>query len=166
MPKLTDSTDDIGADRPGCAFSPQCVIPLQGFDPSVLTPVRAENLGTEGTFSPVSQSRRQETQALTWRVAIQGLLCLEWGCSASYAELMPWGLTRYHHTRQSNFVTFCCYHRRPLFTTDASRRVFEDALERVRRSFCLRVSGYVVMPEDIHLNVRNHGQFVPLFADP
>ena len=120
----------------------------------------------EGTFSPVSQSRRQETQALTWRVAIQGLLCLEWGCSASYAELMPWGLTRYHHTGQSHFVTFSCYHRRPLFTTDASRRVFEDALERVRRSFCLRVSGYVVMPEDIHLNVRNHGQFVPLFADP
>ena len=64
---------------------------------------------------------------------------------------MPWGLTRYQHTGQSHFVTFCCYHRRPLFTTDASRRVFENALERVRRSFRLRVYGYVVMPEHIHL---------------
>lgn len=26
---------------------------------------------------------------------------------------MPWGLKRYHHTGQSHFVTFCCYHRRP-----------------------------------------------------
>ena len=66
---------------------------------------------------------------------------------------MPWGLTRYHHTGQSHFVTFCCYHRHSLFTSDASRRVFESALERVRRSFRLRVYGYVVMPEHIHLLV-------------
>lgn len=64
---------------------------------------------------------------------------------------MPWGLRRYHHTGQSHFVTFCCYHRRSLFTTDASRRVFENALERVRRNFRLRVYAYVVMPEHIHL---------------
>jgi len=64
---------------------------------------------------------------------------------------MPWGLKRYHHTGQSHFVTFCCYHRHPLFTTDESRRIFENALERVRRSFRLRVYGYVVMPEHIHL---------------
>jgi len=25
---------------------------------------------------------------------------------------MPWGLTRFHHSGQSHFVTFCCYHRR------------------------------------------------------
>src|SRR5258708_33163783 len=50
---------------------------------------------------------------------------------------MPWGLTRFQQTGQSHFVTFCCYHRRRLFTTDASRRVFESALERVRRSFRL-----------------------------
>lgn len=66
---------------------------------------------------------------------------------------MPWGLKRYHHTGQSHFVTFCCYHRRPQFTTDDSRRLFENALERVRRSFRLRVYGYVVMPEHIHLLV-------------
>src|SRR5439155_11165441 len=64
---------------------------------------------------------------------------------------MPWGLTRFHHSGQSHFVTFCCYHRRRSFTTDASRRIFESALERVRRSFRLSVYGYVVMPEHIHL---------------
>ena len=64
---------------------------------------------------------------------------------------MPWGLTRFHHSGQSHFVTFCCYHRSPLFTTDASRRIFESALERVRRSFRLQVYGYVVMPEHVHL---------------
>src|ERR1700720_1174005 len=66
---------------------------------------------------------------------------------------MPWGLTRFHHSGQSHFVTFCCYHRRQLFTTDASRRIFESALERVRRSFRLHVYGYVVMPEHVHLLV-------------
>src|SRR3984893_12301919 len=64
---------------------------------------------------------------------------------------MPWGLTRFHQSGQSHFVTFCCYHRRRLVTTDESRRIFESALERVRRSFGLYVYGYVVMPEHVHL---------------
>ncbi len=64
---------------------------------------------------------------------------------------MPWGLTRFHQSGQSHFVTFCCYHRRRLLTTDESRRIFESALERVRRSFGLHVYGYVVMPEHVHL---------------
>jgi len=38
-----------------------------------------------------------------------------------------------------------------LLTTDESRRIFESALERVRRSFRLQVYGYVVMPEHVHL---------------
>ena len=64
---------------------------------------------------------------------------------------MPWGLTRFHQSGQSHSVTFCCYHRRRLLTTDASRRIFESALERVRRSFKLRVYGYAIMPEHVHL---------------
>ena len=64
---------------------------------------------------------------------------------------MPWGLTRFHQSGQSHFVTFCCYHRRRLLTTDESRRIFESAVERVRRSYRLYVYGYVVMPEHIHL---------------
>jgi putative transposase len=64
---------------------------------------------------------------------------------------MPWALTRFHHSGQSHFVTFCCYHRHRLFTTDASGRIFESALERVRHRFRLQVYGYVVMPEHVHL---------------
>src|SRR5580704_105508 len=75
---------------------------------------------------------------------------------------MPWGLVRYHHTGQSHFITFCCYHRRALFISDPSRRVFESALERVRRSFRLRVYGYVVMPEHIHLLVSEPERTAPL----
>ena len=64
---------------------------------------------------------------------------------------MPWGLTRFHHTGQSHFVTFCCYHPRRLPTTDESRQIFESALDRARRSLKLQVYGYVVMPEHVHL---------------
>src|ERR1700733_2391342 len=64
---------------------------------------------------------------------------------------MPGGLERFHHSGQSHFVTYCCYHRRQLFTTNASRRVFESALERVRCSYRLNVYGYVVMLEHVHL---------------
>jgi putative transposase len=64
---------------------------------------------------------------------------------------MAWGLTRFHLSGQSRFVTFCCYHRHRLFTTDASRRIFESALERVQGRFSLQVYGYVVMPEHVHL---------------
>ena len=64
---------------------------------------------------------------------------------------MPWGLTRFQESGQSHFVTFCCYHRRQLFISDASRRIFGSALERVRRSFRLQVYGYIVMPERVHL---------------
>src|SRR5438270_8968529 len=64
---------------------------------------------------------------------------------------MPWALTRFHQSGQTHFVTFCCYHRRRLLTTNASRRIFESALERVRRSYRLHVYGYVVMPEHVHI---------------
>jgi putative transposase len=39
------------------------------------------------------------------------------------------------------------------FAAAASRRIFEAALECVRGSFRLRVYGYVVMPEHVHLLV-------------
>jgi len=66
---------------------------------------------------------------------------------------MPWGLTRFQQSGQSHFVTFCCYHRRRLLISDENRRIFESALERVRRSYRLYVYGYVVMPEHVHLLV-------------
>jgi len=64
---------------------------------------------------------------------------------------MPWGLQRFQQSRQSHFVTFCCYDRCPSFAANASKRIFENALERVRRRFGLCIYGYVVMPEHVHL---------------
>src|SRR6202050_2641967 len=70
---------------------------------------------------------------------------------------MPWGLTRFQRSGQSHFVTFCCYHRLLLLTTDESRRIFESGLERVRCSFRLSVYGYVVMPEHLR-SLRSRGR--------
>ncbi|MGA8308948.1 MAG: transposase, partial [Terriglobales bacterium] len=66
---------------------------------------------------------------------------------------MPWGLKRFHESRQLHFLTFSCYHRLPNFGSLASRTVFESALERIRQKFGLCVYGYVVMPDHVHLLV-------------
>src|SRR5215831_3376013 len=84
-----------------------------------------------------------------------GPLKPEFGLSGAVARpnlfVMPWGLKRFQKTRQSHFVTFCCYHRQPLFTVPETYRVFRKALERIRRNYRLRVYGYVVMPDHVHL---------------
>jgi putative transposase len=66
---------------------------------------------------------------------------------------MPSRLKRFQNSGQIHFVTFCGYHRRRLFAKEANRRLFEQALERVRRTWRLRIFGYVVMPEHVHLLV-------------
>jgi putative transposase len=65
--------------------------------------------------------------------------------------IMPWGLKRYQQTRQLHFVTFSCYHRKPLLADPQARDIFLETLETVRRWYGCRVSGYVVMPEHVHL---------------
>lgn len=64
---------------------------------------------------------------------------------------MPWSLKRYQQTRELHFITFSCYHRRPLLAQTEARRVFELSLERVRQWYGFYVTGYVVMPEHVHL---------------
>ena len=66
---------------------------------------------------------------------------------------MPWGLKRFHETRQLHFVTSSCYKRRQNFRSNESRDTFVAALERVRQRYDLSVYGYVVMPEHVHLLV-------------
>ena len=66
---------------------------------------------------------------------------------------MPWGLKRFQQSRDSHFLTFSCYKRRPNFGTVKSRVIFESALERVRQEYKVSVYGYVVMPEHVHLLV-------------
>jgi putative transposase len=72
---------------------------------------------------------------------------------------MPWGLKRYHESGQTHFVTWTCYHRRPLLDSAVVRRSFEIALERVRRNHQFCVYGYVVMPEHVHLLVSEPERF-------
>jgi putative transposase len=64
---------------------------------------------------------------------------------------MPRGLRRFQQSGQSHFVTFSCYRRQPNFTNAADYDLFPVVLEQMRRRFALRVYGYVVMPEHVHL---------------
>jgi len=66
---------------------------------------------------------------------------------------MTVGLKRYQKMGHLHFVTFCCYRRQPHLESAIARDLFEDALERIRCRYEFAVSGYVVMPEDIHLLV-------------
>jgi putative transposase len=64
---------------------------------------------------------------------------------------MPDGLKRLHYSGQSHFLTFSCYHRRPFLAQMQMQDAFLLALEHVRRRLEMRVYGYVVMPEHVHL---------------
>jgi len=66
---------------------------------------------------------------------------------------MPWGLKRFQESRQLHFVTFSCYRRRPLLRSPSRRELVERALEDTRRSYRLFVTGYVILPEHVHLLV-------------
>lgn len=65
---------------------------------------------------------------------------------------MPWSLHRYQDTGDLHFITFSCYHRQPRLD-ERARSLFEHALERARIGYGFWVSGYVVMPEHVHLLV-------------
>jgi putative transposase len=64
---------------------------------------------------------------------------------------MPGGLYRLHHSAQTHFLTFSCYHRLPLLAQMQMQEAFLVALEQMRRRFQMCVFGYVVMPEHVHL---------------
>lgn len=64
---------------------------------------------------------------------------------------MPRGLVRIQQSRQTHFVTFSCYRREVRLNGDAICRAFLNSLERVRCERGLRIYGYVLMPEHVHL---------------
>ena len=66
---------------------------------------------------------------------------------------MPSGLKRLQQAGDLHFITFSCYRREPLLGSPSARRVFELTLERVRVWYGFCVTGYVVMPEHVHLLV-------------
>ncbi len=58
---------------------------------------------------------------------------------------------RYQSQGCLHFITFSCYQRMKLLDSVAARDRFEQELERVRRWYGSFVTGYVVMPEHVHL---------------
>jgi len=64
---------------------------------------------------------------------------------------MPHGLKRCQQSKQAHFITFTCYHRRRGFDSPAAYDLFLQVLEQMRQRFALRIYGYVVMPEHVHL---------------
>ena len=58
---------------------------------------------------------------------------------------------RYQNQRCLHFITFSCYRCMPLLDSVAAKETFEAELERVRSWYGCYVTGYVVMPEHVHL---------------
>ncbi len=58
---------------------------------------------------------------------------------------------RYQGQGCLHFITFSCYHRMPLLDPLPAKQIFERELERVRPRYGCYITGYVVMPEDVHL---------------
>ena len=66
---------------------------------------------------------------------------------------MTRGLVRYQQTGDLHFITFSCHRRQAYLRAAAVRDLFESAFERIRRRYNFAVTGYVVMPEHVHLLV-------------
>jgi REP-associated tyrosine transposase len=64
---------------------------------------------------------------------------------------VPRGLYRFHHSHSPHFITFTCFHRRPLLANPRVRDGFVEALERTRSLYGMYVYGFVIMPEHVHL---------------
>ncbi|MFZ0913189.1 MAG: transposase [Candidatus Korobacteraceae bacterium] len=64
---------------------------------------------------------------------------------------MPRGLKRHQEARDLHFITFSCYRRQPLLASPRAMHQFEVALELSRVLYDFYVTGYVVMPEHVHL---------------
>jgi putative transposase len=64
---------------------------------------------------------------------------------------MPWALRRFQQQRCLHFLTFSCSQREALLGTPGARDIFLQTLEQARCWYCFYVTGYVVMPEHVHL---------------
>ncbi|MBN4057175.1 transposase [bacterium AH-315-J21] len=51
----------------------------------------------------------------------------------------------------ARFITFCCYHRFELLKSSRVIEVFLEELESLRLKYDIRILGYVIMPEHVHL---------------
>jgi len=68
----------------------------------------------------------------------------------AYYLYMP-KLRHYDNLNTARFVTFCCYHRFELLVHQPVIEVFLDELDKLRNRQGIRIFGYVIMPEHVHL---------------
>ena len=66
---------------------------------------------------------------------------------------MPTGLRRYQQSGDLHFVTFSCHRRLAYLGSASARELFERSFEAIRIRYQFFVTGYVVMPEHVHLLV-------------
>lgn len=64
---------------------------------------------------------------------------------------MTRGLVRFQESGQTHFITFSAFHREPKLVRPDVCNLVLQALEQTRLRFQLRVYGYVLMPEHVHL---------------
>src|ERR1035441_1682645 len=64
---------------------------------------------------------------------------------------MPLGLKRYQQTGDFHFITFSCYQRLPFLASPHTKQTFEEILEILRKRHHFYITGYVLMPEHVHL---------------
>jgi putative transposase len=58
---------------------------------------------------------------------------------------------KFFYSKKLHFITFSCYRRMKLLDSPAAKDTFARELERVRGWHGCFVTGYVVMPEHVHL---------------
>ncbi|MGA2992218.1 MAG: transposase [Candidatus Korobacteraceae bacterium] len=71
---------------------------------------------------------------------------------------MPTALVRLQQTGHSHFITFTCYRRMKHLTSSQACSAVLRALENTRRRYSLRVFGFVLMPEHVHLLLSEPGR--------
>ncbi len=64
---------------------------------------------------------------------------------------MTENLVRYQRTGDLHLITFSCYQRMPYLGLAEARDIFECSLETMRVRYSFLLTGYVVMPEHVHL---------------
>jgi len=79
----------------------------------------------------------------------------------AWVFVMPKGLKRYYGRGDLHFLTFSCYRRLPLLDTVQTRNVFVQALGKIRERYKFLLVGYVVMPNPVHLLIRESSKATP-----
>lgn len=74
---------------------------------------------------------------------------------------MPDGLKRYYGSGDLHFITCSNYRRQPLLGTPERRDLLLQILEETRQRYRFVVTGYVIMPEHIHLLISEPQQGDP-----